>query len=76
MLIPQSLDTEEMPKDRIIANITAIYEKSDRQDPANYRPVFLTSINCKTLQHIIFSNIIGHLDHRNILVHFQHGFKL
>ncbi len=75
MSFQQSLDNGEVPKDWRRANITAIYKKSNRQDPPNYRPVSLTSVSCKTLEHIIFSHTMGHLDHYNILVHFQHRFR-
>ncbi len=75
VLFQKSLETGEIPKDWRRANITLIYKKSNRQDPANYRPVSLTSVSYKTLEHIIFSHTMGHLDHYNILVHFQHGFR-
>ena len=35
-----------------------IFKKGDRSSPANYRPIFLTSVLCKTLEHILSSNII------------------
>ena len=42
---------------------------------SNYRPVSLTCICCKLLEHIVVSNILNHLDHHNILVDCQHGFR-
>ena len=74
-IFQQSLDTGDVPKDWRHANITAIYKKARRQDPANYRPVSLTSVSCKTLEHIIFSHTMSHLDISGILVDFQHGFR-
>jgi hypothetical protein len=74
-IFQQSLDTGEVPNDWKEANISAIYKKSSKQDPANYRPVSLTSVCCKTLEHILYSNIMNHLDSHGILVHFQHGFR-
>ena len=41
----------------------------------NYRPISLTSITCKMLEHIITSNIVQHLDSDNILHDAQHGFR-
>ena len=35
----------------------------------------LTSITCKLLEHIIFSNIMTHADSHDILASFQHGFR-
>ncbi len=42
---------------------------------ANYRPVSITSICCKVLEHIVVKSILSHLERHNILVDFQHGFR-
>ena len=57
------------------ATISPVYKKSDRSDPANYRPVSLTCISCKILEHIINRHILDHLDKHNILADAQHGFR-
>jgi hypothetical protein len=41
----------------------------------NYRPVSLTAICCKLLEHIITSNIRKHLSQNKILHDSQHGFR-
>ena len=41
----------------------------------NYRPVSLTSITCKLLEHIVHSNIMDHFDRFNVLDDSQHGFR-
>ena len=41
----------------------------------NYRPVSLTCIPCKLLEHIVCSNIMGHLDQYNLLSDKQHAFR-
>ena len=41
----------------------------------NYRPVSLTSVPCKLLEHIMFRHIMTHLDAHNVLVDHQHGFR-
>jgi len=58
------------------ALVTPLYKpgKTDRSNPENYRPISLTSISCKLLEHIIYSNIIKHLDSKMILSNNQHGF--
>ena len=43
--------------------------------PSNYRPIFLTSIVCKILEHAIHTSIISHLERNNILKDCQHGFR-
>ena len=40
------------------AVVTPLFKKGNRIDPANYRPISLTSVCCKLLEHIIHSNNI------------------
>jgi hypothetical protein len=74
-LFQQSLDTHEIPSDWKLANIVPIYKKGDRTKPSNYRPVSLTAVASKMLEHIVVSQIMNHLDHNNILHENQHGFR-
>ena len=55
--------------------ITPLFKKGDRDNASNYRPVSLTSICCKVLEHIICSATMSHLESNNILSNFQHGFR-
>jgi uncharacterized membrane protein len=41
---------------------------------SNYRPVSLTSIACKVMEHIVHSSVMGHFDRNKILTNAQHGF--
>ena len=52
-----------------------LYIKGHKLLPWNYRPVSLTSVACKALEHIVHSNIMRHFDHLNILTDKQHGFR-
>jgi hypothetical protein len=45
--------------------ITPLFKKGDRGKASNYRPVSLTSICCKIMEHILHSNIISHLQANN-----------
>jgi hypothetical protein len=74
-LFQTSVDTGEVPVDWKKANITALFKKGEKTDPGNYRPVSLTSVICKTLEHIIHSHIMKHLDANSILNDNQHGFR-
>ena len=56
-------------------NVAQIFKKGEKYDAANYRPVSLTCICCKTLEHIIVSNINKHLAFESILADCQHGFR-
>ena len=51
------------------------YKKGSRTTAANYRPISLTSICCKILEHVIHSFIFLHIDSNNILCDHQHGFR-
>ena len=56
--------------------MTPIFKVGNKGRPKaeNYRPISLTSITCKVLEHIIHRNIISHLDQQRILTDVQHGF--
>ena len=54
-------------------NVVPIFKKGSRYSPSNYRPVSLTSICCKILEHIIYSGILHHLDEYNVICEEQHG---
>ena len=64
-----------VPDDWRQANAAPIFKKGEKYDAANYRTVSLTCICCKTLEHIIVSNINKHLAFESILADCQHGFR-
>ena len=70
-----SLDTGTVPSDWRTANIVPIFKKGDEPKASNYRPVSLTAICSKMLEHIIHSNVMDHLTYYNILSDSQHGFR-
>ena len=74
-LFQQSLRDSSIPMTWKQAYVTPIYKKGNRSDPKNYRPVSLTSLVCKTMEHILVSQIMKHLESNNILVEVQHGFR-
>ena len=70
-----SLNQGEIPEDWKKANVAPIFKKGERNRAENYRPISLTSISCKMLEHIVSSSIMNHLEDRNILSDAQHGFR-
>lgn len=50
-------------------------KKGSKSDPANYRPISLTCILCKTLEHIVSSSITKHFTRSNLFYELQHGFR-
>ena len=53
----------------------AIFKKGSKMSTENYRPVSLTSVVCKVLEHIIHRHIMNHCDQHNLLRSHQHGFR-
>ena len=62
----QSLAQGILPDDWKTAKMCPLFKKNDISLPSNYRPVSLTSICCKLLEHIICSKLMKHLDSKNI----------
>ena len=58
------------------AYVFPIFKKGARHEPANYKPVSLTCILCKLMEHIIVSegNVMKHLENNKVLTKFQHGY--
>ena len=71
----QSLSTGTLPKDWKVAQIAPIFKKGNRHLPENYRPVSLTSLCAKIMEHILCHHIRNHLDKYKILTKCQHGFR-
>ena len=65
---------ESVPPDWKLANVTPIFKKGAKGDPANYRPVSLTSVCCKVMESIIRDSIVEHLTKYNLIRPSQHGF--
>ena len=65
----------ELPSDWKMAYVTPVYKKGSHTNPSNYRPISLTCICCKLLEHIIYSAISSHANVHNIMCTNQHGFR-
>ena len=75
IIFQKSLSTGTIPKDWKHAIVCPAYKKGDKHNPINYRPISLTCICCKIIEHIVSSNIMKHLELNNILYDLQHGFR-
>ena len=75
VIFQKSLDSGKLPHIWKEANVSPIFKKGDRSDPANYRPISLTCVLCKVMEHIVASNLTKHLANSNILFELQHGFR-
>ncbi|KAL8614200.1 hypothetical protein ACOMHN_026417 [Nucella lapillus] len=74
-IFQRSLSTGCVPEDWRTAHVTPVYKKGEHYKASNYRPISLTSVPCKIMEHVIVSNVMGHLESSNILTPHQHGFR-
>ena len=70
-----SVDNGKIPLDWKAALVTPVFKKGNRSTPSNYRPISLTPIVCKVLEHVIHTSVISHLERNGILTDCQHGFR-
>ena len=75
LLFQASISQSQIPEDWKWAFVAPIYKKGDRAKASNYRPVSLTCISCKVLEHIVHSSVMRHFDRIGILTDSQHGFR-
>ena len=75
LIFQLSLETGTIPDDWKKAYVTPIFKSGNRTCTRNYRPISLTSIISKVMEHILASNIMHHLDVNFILSETQHGFR-
>ncbi len=74
-IFTQSLSSGQLPQDWLDANISPAYKKGNRHEPVNNCPISLTSVCCKTMEHIMCTHIRRHLDTHNVLTSLQHRFR-
>ena len=67
VLFQKSLHSGQVPHDWTKACVTPIFKKGDKSNPINYRPISLTCILCKVMEHIVASNLSRHFEQNDIL---------
>ena len=75
LIFQYSLDTGQVPREWRHANVIPVYKNGSRTDPLNYRPISMTCIVSKILEHVICHDVNSFLDSHNVLVDCQHGFR-
>ena len=75
LIYKSSIETGTVPQDWRSATVAPAYKKGPKCKPSNYRPISLTCISSKLIEHILVSNIMSHFDNNNLLSPFQHGFR-
>ena len=66
LMYRKSLDTGKLTPIWKEANVSPIFKKGDKTDPANYRPISLTCVLCKVLEHVGLNIFITHKKHMDI----------
>ena len=57
LIFQRSSDTGKLPDICKEANVSPIFKKVEKSDPPNYRPISLTCVLCKVLEHIVASSV-------------------
>ena len=74
-IFQRSLDSGCLPPDWTAANVSPIFKKGDRHLPENYRPVSLTCVLSKLLEHIVCRHMLSHFENNKVLTNLNHGFR-
>ena len=73
LIFQYSITNMVVPDSWKVANVVPVFKKGDKAEYTNYRPVSLTSICCKLMEHIILSKLNSLLEGK---IHSsQHGFR-
>jgi hypothetical protein len=80
LIFCQSFKSGQLPNFWKQANfwkqVTPIFKKGIRTDPANYRPISLTAVSRKIMETIIRDIMMDHLIRHKLITAHQHGFVL
>ncbi|CAM5167297.1 unnamed protein product [Natator depressus] len=74
IIFENSWRSGEVPEDWKKANVVPIFKKGKEEDPGNYRPVSLTSVPGKIMEHVLKESILKHFEERKVIRNSQHGF--
>ena len=75
ILFQKSMDNGKIPDEWRDAEVTPIFKKGSKADPANYRPVSLTVIIGKTMERIVKEEVMRHVESNGHISDAQHGFR-
>ena len=66
-LFRKSLASGQVPLGWKHANVTTVFKKGQKYLCSNYRPISLTSVISKVMEHIVCSSLMNHAEYHNIL---------
>ena len=64
IIFQRAYDTGLILHDWRNANVVPVYKKGKWSVPSNYRPISLTCVTCKLMEHIVTSHIMWHASHK------------
>lgn len=73
-IFKQSLEDGRLPDDWKVGKIIPLYKSGNQHNPLNFRPISLTSVPCKLLEHVIASHLIQHLESNSFFIPVSMGF--
>ena len=73
-LYSMSLQSKALPRDWKRANVAQMFKRGNKHSPSNYRPVSLTRLVVKCLEHLVYARLSEFLDVNNRLGSCQNGF--
>lgn len=60
-ILTRYIDESYLPREWKTGRVVPLYKSGDAHNPSNYRPISITSIPCKILEHIIFTHLVNFL---------------
>ena len=72
LIFNYSIHLSKLPTEWKSANVVPIHKKGSQKLPSNYRPISLTCICCKLLEHIVLHELMKQIN--DSLSPNQHGF--
>ena len=70
-----SFDTGYIPTKYKTQIITPVHKKDSKAEPANYRPIALTSHIIKIFERVVRNQLVSHLEDNALICDNQHGFR-
>ncbi|CAH2097689.1 unnamed protein product [Euphydryas editha] len=64
-----------VPKAWKLTNVQPVPKKGSRADPANYRPIAITSTLCKVMERVVNNRLLAYLEDNDLLSDRQYGFR-
>ena len=65
--IPQHRNPTHWLAETVKVSVSCAFKKGDRNLAENYRPISLTSVSCKVLEHVIYRHLMTHFQYYRIL---------